>query len=257
MAVRWNDKLYSLRIDDHRQTLVNKAFNSQKATIISMAKGWFITFEGLDGSGKTTQLQLLAKWLKTRGYDVETTRQPGGTQLGERIRELLLNSRTETTTGGIDVYAELALMFADRAQSIAEIILPALNADMIVLCDRYTDSSEAYQGAGRGVGSETVRGLHKAVCGDLQPDLTIMLLPPLAASLARARRRNEREILQKGNDEGRFEQLEDSFHARVHAAYKAIAMRDIERVALIEDNAGIEEIHDKICSIIESKMVKF
>ncbi len=219
-----------------------------------MARGCFLTFEGLDGSGKTTQIQRLAEWLTAQGREVVVTRQPGGTELGERIRELLLHSHTEKKTGGIDPHAELALMFADRAQSIAEIIRPAVAAGKVVLCDRYTDSSEAYQGGGRELGSGTVLALHRAVCGDLQPELTIMLLPPLAASLARARQRNQIAVATQGADEGRFESLADSFHARVYDAYKAIAARDPQRVALIEDDTGIDEIEKKITAIVKARL---
>src|SRR5580704_16859669 len=159
-----------------------------------MPRGYFITFEGLDGSGKTTQLRRLAAALEAEGHNVVTMRNPGGTALGDRIRGILLDSKSEAAHGPIAPLAELALMFADRAQSIAEIVEPALAAGSIVLCDRYTDSSEAYQGAGRELGSDRVLALHRAVCNNLQPDLTILLLPDLAASLHRARRRNTRNV---------------------------------------------------------------
>ena len=148
-----------------------------------MTRGYFITFEGLDGSGKTTQLRRLATWLESEGHSVVTLRQPGGTALGDRIRTILLDSRSEATLGPIAPLAEMALMFADRAQAIHEIILPALESGAIVLCDRYTDSSEAYQGAGRQLGSERILAMHRAVCDDLQPDLTLLLLPSLESSL--------------------------------------------------------------------------
>ena len=121
-----------------------------------LARGFFITFEGLDGSGKSTQLRKLAEWLEAEGEDVVVTRQPGGTRIGDRIRALLLDSRTEN----LAARAELGLMFSDRAQAIAEIIQPALAQGKIVLCDRYTDSTEAYQGGGRELGSELVLQLH-------------------------------------------------------------------------------------------------
>src|ERR1700733_6216206 len=158
-----------------------------------MPRGYFITFEGLDGSGKTTQLRRLAAWLTSTGRHVVTLRNPGSTPLGDRIRSILLDSRSESTLGAITPLAEMALMFADRAQSIAEVIQPALAAGAIVLCDRFTDSSEAYQGAGRQLGSERILAMHAAVCNNLLPDLTLLLLPPLEASLARARKRNHRD----------------------------------------------------------------
>ena len=170
-----------------------------------MARGYFITFEGLDGSGKTTQLRLLAASLTAAGRNVVTLRQPGGTALGDRIRGILLDSRSEAALGVIAPATEMALMFADRAQAIAEIIKPALAAGSIVLCDRYTDSSEAYQGGGRQLGSERILAMHAAACGNLQPDLTLLLLPSLEDSLRRARRRNQRHIQKQGTDENRFE----------------------------------------------------
>src|SRR5271168_1681706 len=157
-----------------------------------MPRGYFITFEGLDGSGKTTQLRRLAAWLTAQGRTVVTLRNPGSTPLGDRIRSILLDSRSESALGPITPLTEMALMFADRAQSITEVIQPALAAGSIVLCDRFTDSSEAYQGAGRQLGSQRILDMHAAVCNNLQPDLTILLLPPLEGALTRARRRNTR-----------------------------------------------------------------
>jgi dTMP kinase len=219
-----------------------------------MPRGFFITFEGLDGSGKTTQLQRLAATLTAQGQTVVTLRQPGGTALGDRIRGILLDSRSEAALGPISPLAELALMFADRAQAIAEVIEPALAAGAIVLCDRYTDSSEAYQGAGRELGSERVLALHRAVCNNLQPDLTILLLPDLATSLRRARRRNTRHVQRHGTDENRFEREGEEFYRRIHAAYEAIAAREPERVAAIRDDAGIEAIEARIQTIVSERL---
>src|SRR6201985_784390 len=151
-----------------------------------MPRGYFITFEGLDGSGKTTQLRRLATYLESQGHTVGTLRQPGGTALGDRIRAVLLDSKSEAALGPIAPNAEMALMFADRAQSIAEVILPALDDGKIILCDRYTDSSEAYQGGGRQLGSQRILEMHRAACDNLQPDLTILLLSSLESSLRRA-----------------------------------------------------------------------
>ena len=199
-----------------------------------MSDGLFVTFEGLDGSGKTTQLSRLAAVLEAEGHKVVTLRQPGGTALGDRIRAVLLDSRSEEELGGIAPEAELALMFADRAQSLRQIIKPALAEGAVVLCDRYTDSSEAYQGAGRGLGSDRVRSVHQAICDGFQPALTILLLPPLEASLARARRRNERHKRQKGTDEGRFEREGDEFYTKVYEQYREIARREPQRVYVID-----------------------
>ena len=219
-----------------------------------MPRGFFITFEGLDGSGKTTQLQRLAAKLTAQGQTVVTLRQPGGTALGDRIRGILLDSKSEAALGPISPLSELALMFADRAQSIAEVIEPALAVGSIILCDRYTDSSEAYQGAGRELGSERVLALHGAVCNNLQPDLTILLLPDLATSLRRARRRNTRHVQRHGTDENRFEREGDAFYQRIHAAYEAIATREPQRVAVIRDDTGIEAIEARIQSIVAERL---
>ena len=219
-----------------------------------MPRGFFITFEGLDGSGKTTQLRRLATWLTDAGHHVVTLRQPGGTALGDRIRGILLDSKSEATLGQISPLSELALMFADRAQSIAEIIEPALAAGAIVLCDRYTDSSEAYQGAGRQLGSARVLAIHAAVCNDLQPDLTLLLLPDLEASLRRARRRNTRSVQQSGADENRFEREGTAFYQRIHAAYEVIAAREPQRVVAVRDDASIGKIEAIIQAIVSERL---
>src|SRR5271166_3080214 len=129
-----------------------------------MPRGLFITLEGLDGSGKTTQIKRLAAWMQKRGLSPVVTRQPGGTATGDRIRALLLDSGSTA----VAPMTEMALMFADRAQAIAEVIQPALAAGSIVLCDRFTDSTEAYQGGGRELGSAPVLELHRLICGNLQ-----------------------------------------------------------------------------------------
>ncbi|HZY63578.1 MAG TPA: dTMP kinase [Edaphobacter sp.] len=219
-----------------------------------MARGYFITFEGLDGSGKTTQLRLLANSLTEAGRSVVTLRQPGGTALGDRIRSILLDSRSETALGPIDPATEMALMFADRAQAIAEIIEPALQAGSIVLCDRFTDSSEAYQGGGRGLGSERILAMHQAVCGDLQPGLTLLLLPSLESSLRRARRRNQRHTRKSGTDENRFERESDDFYRRIHHKYEEIAAREPRRVVPLREDASIQAIHTCILEIVAERL---
>jgi len=217
-------------------------------------QGLFITFEGLDGSGKTTQLRHLAAALESDGHRIVTLRQPGGTPLGDRIRSVLLDSRSEADLGVIAPEAEMALMFADRAQALRQVILPALAEGSIVLCDRYTDSSEAYQGAGRGLGSERILTMHRAVCNDVQPDLTILLLPPLASSLRRARRRNDRTAQQAGTDENRFEREGDAFYTRVYEQYREIAQRDQNRVVVIADEAPILAIAQRIFEAVRLRL---
>jgi dTMP kinase len=215
----------------------------------------FVTFEGLDGSGKTTQLELLAKALEAEGRSVVKLRQPGGTPLGDRIRAVLLDSRSEAELGSIAPEAELALMFADRAQSLREVVLPALAGGATVLCDRYTDSSVAYQGAGRGLGAERVLAMHRAACDDVWPALTILLLPPLESSLRRARRRNAKQVRRTGADENRFEREDDAFYRRVYEQYEGIAAREPQRVAVIAEEASIESIAGRILELVRARMV--
>jgi dTMP kinase len=210
-----------------------------------MSQGFFLTFEGLDGSGKTTQLKKLAAWLELHGEHPLVTRQPGGTKVGDRIRELLLDSKAASPSP----LTELGLMFSDRAQAIKEVIRPALDEGRIVLCDRFTDSTEAYQGGGRELGSQIVLELHKILCGGLQPDLTILLLPDFQSSLSRARRRNARTA-SSGTDEGRFEKEQDAFYQRVFEKYQEIARREPSRVVVIDGNGSIEEIHFQILAAV-------
>jgi dTMP kinase len=214
-----------------------------------MADGFFLTFEGLDGSGKSTQLRKLATHLEAEGLAVTVTRQPGGTRIGDRIRGLILDSKTEH----IDPMTELGLMFSDRAQCIAEIIAPALHGGNIVLCDRFTDSTEAYQGGGRQLGSDVVLQMHKTMCGGLQPDLTLLLIANFDRSLHRARRRNERDATPEG-DEGRFEREDKEFHRRVYDKYREIAARDSSRVVVIEGDRPIEAIHRQIIAVVDEKL---
>jgi dTMP kinase len=219
-----------------------------------MTRGFFITFEGLDGSGKTTQLRLLSTALTAAGHKVVTLRQPGGTALGDRIRGILLDSRSEDSLGPIAPATEMALMFADRAQAIAEIIQPALAEGSVVLCDRYTDSSEAYQGGGRQLGSECILAMHAAACGNLQPDLTLLLLPPLEASLNRARRRNTRHAQQQRPDENRFERESDNFYRRIYEKYEEIAAREPRRVVPVRDEGTIAQIHARILEAVVPRL---
>jgi len=214
-------------------------------------RGKFITFEGPDGVGKSTQMENLAGWLRERGIDPVTTREPGGTPLGEKLRSVLLSSRTQ----GLSPLAELALMFADRAQHIDEQILPALERGQWVLCDRFTDSSEAYQGGGRGLGREIVLQLHKILCRNLQPDLTLLMVADLNHSLKRARRRNAKQSKLSAEDENRFEKEHRAFHQRVLDAYLAIAAREPERVVKVDAREPIATVHAKITRIVEERLL--
>ncbi|HUB01751.1 MAG TPA: dTMP kinase [Terriglobales bacterium] len=214
-------------------------------------RGKFITFEGLDGSGKSTQIEKLARSLRAHGVPVTVTREPGGTSTGEKIREVLLHS----TTAGLAPLAEMALMFASRAQHIHEVILPALAEGRMVLCDRFTDSTEAYQGAGRKLGTKAVLALHEILCGGLQPDLTILLDNEVSFSVERARRRNRKhKSTRPEKDENRFEQESRAFFGRVRSAYLAIAAREPQRVQLINARGTPQETHGKIMDLVRKKV---
>jgi dTMP kinase len=214
-----------------------------------MSRGFFVTFEGLDGSGKSTQLRKLAQWLEAEGKQVTLTRQPGGTRIGDRIRALLLDSKTEK----LAPRTELGLMFSDRAQAIAEVIEPALERGDVVLCDRYTDSTEAYQGGGRQLGSAVVLQMHAVMCGDLAPDLTLLLLPDFERSLERARHRNARNG-RKSRDENRFESEDAMFYRRVFEKYREIAAREPLRVVTIEGDESIDAIHQRIVEVVKARL---
>jgi len=221
-----------------------------------LRRGKFITFEGLDGTGKSTQLRKLATALRAAGYKVVETREPGGTATGEKIRRVLLDSATQ----GLSPMAEMALMFASRAQHIAEVILPALEHGQIVLCDRFTDSTEAYQGYGRKLGSEDVLNLHRVLCGNMRPDLTILLDSDPAMSLGRARRRNQRandrahKSTDKHTDENRFEQQNRAFFTRVHTGFRAIAARESQRVVAIDASGSPTQTHRRIMEFVARKL---
>jgi dTMP kinase len=214
-------------------------------------RGKFITFEGLDGVGKSTQLENLAGWLRERGLDVITTREPGGTILGQNLRSVLLSSRT----AGLSPLAEMALMFADRAQHIDEQILPALQRGQWVLCDRFTDSSEAYQGFGRQLGSDAVLTLHKILCHDLKPDLTILMVSDLDHNLSRARKRNREQAKLTADDENRFEKENRVFHQRVLDGFLNIAKREPERVIEIDARASMTAVKAKIAAAVEERLL--
>jgi len=216
-------------------------------------RGKFITFEGLDGTGKSTQQRRLAAALRAAGHTVVETREPGGTLTGEKIRKVLLDS----ATAGLSPLAEMALMFASRAQHIAEVIEPALAHGSVVLCDRFTDSTEAYQGSGRKLGSDPVLELHRVLCGDLQPDLTLLLDSDAASVVSRARRRNKRasRTAARGHgDENRFEQETRAFFARVHEGYLQIAKREPQRVIVVDARGTPAETHKRIMDVVRPKL---
>lgn len=198
-----------------------------------MPQPLFVSFEGIDGCGKTTQLTLLAERLRAEGREVVTTFEPGGTDTGNAIRALLLNSRSH-----LDPSTELLLFFASRAQNVAEVIVPALRRSAVVLCDRFTDSTVVYQGAGRGFDVKSITDLNLVACGALIPDLTLLLDIDAELSVTRARVRTA----QAGSGETRMEQECLPFFERVRAAYLKLAATDSSRVRLVDARASIATV---------------
>ncbi len=216
----------------------------------SAVRGKFISFEGLDGCGKSTQMEKLACVLRHEGIEVVTTREPGGTEIGERIRAVLLDSRT----AGLEAHAEMALMFASRAQLIAEVIAPALESGRWVLCDRFTDSTEAYQGAGRQLGSDAVLQMHQVLCRGLWPDLTILMDCDVNSCVTRARRRNKAAALEMP-DENRFEKESHAFFTRVRNGFLEIARREPQRVAVVDARPKLELVHPEIVRLVKERLL--
>jgi dTMP kinase len=204
-------------------------------------KGLFITFEGTEGSGKSTQIELLSKRLRSLGHTVLTVREPGGTPIGEEIRHTLKHSKNNAA---MTAEAELLLMSASRAQIVREIIRPALNLGEIVLCDRFYDSTTAYQGYGRGLDLGYVRLISKFAVGDTLPDLTLLL--QISHDLSDERRRMRQSTLPFIRD--RMEEADRSFFERVAKGYAAIAAEDPERVHLISGEGVVSEIQERIWS---------
>lgn len=205
--------------------------------------GFFITFEGIEGCGKSTQLELLKAHLEKKGRAVLSVREPGGTLLGERVRSVLLNGTEE----GIDPWAELFLYEACRAQLVAKVIKPALAAGKVVLCDRFFDSTLAYQGFGRGLDSEKIEGLNALATGGLVPDLTFLVDCAEEVGLKRAWARINASA---GAREDRFEKEELAFHRRVREGFLEIA-RAAQRVKVVDGSREISTVHREICDIIE------
>ena len=206
--------------------------------------GIFITFEGMDGSGKTTQMHRLAERLRAQGRSVTETVEPGGPPIAQKIRRILLDSANQE----LSPTTEILLYFASRAQNVDEWINPALGRGEIVLSDRFTDSSLAYQGVGRGLGIDTVVALDRIACRGLKPDLTILVDVDAEASLARARARNEAQP----HCETRMDDQSLEFHLKVHAAYHALAEAEPERVKVVNGRAGIDEIEREVWSIVSA-----
>ena len=206
--------------------------------------GIFITFEGMDGSGKTTQMHRLAARLRALGRIVTETVEPGGPPVAQKIRRILLDSANPE----LSPTTEILLYFASRAQNVDEWITPALQRGEIVLSDRFTDSSLAYQGVGRGLGIDTVQALERIACRGLKPDLTILVDVDAEASLARARARNEAAP----HCETRMDDQALEFHLKVHEAYHALVAAEPERVRLVDGRRGIDEIEADVWSIVSA-----
>jgi dTMP kinase len=202
--------------------------------------GRFITFEGTEGGGKSTQINLLAARLRERGLTVRTLREPGGTPIGEEIRHTLQHS---AQNAAMTAEAELLLMNASRAQIVREVIRPALLAGEIVLCDRFYDSTVAYQGYGRGLDLDTVRRVIAFAVGDTRPDLTILLHVPTDVSEARRKTRDARQ-------RDRMEELDRKFFERVEHGFKAIAAAEPKRVRVVDATASIEHVQEQIWSLV-------
>ena len=203
-----------------------------------MGQGRFITFEGIDGCGKTTQLRILAAALRTAGRDVVETVEPGGTETGRQIRKILLDPANTS----IHPRTELLLYFASRAQNVEEIIRPAIHAGKLVLCDRFTDSTLAYQGAGRGLDSKTVHDLDRVACQGLKPDRTVLIDIDIETSMARAKKRNQRT----GPDESRIDAEGEAFHTSVRQRYLELVAAEPDRFVAIDGRAPVETVAARI-----------
>lgn len=212
----------------------------------SRPPGRFLTFEGMDGCGKTTQLRLLAQHLRENGRDVVETVEPGGTEIGRQIRRILL----DPANTAIHARTELLLYFASRAQNVEEVIRPALAEGKIVLCDRFTDSTLVYQGCGRGLDPAIVRDLDRIACQGLQPHATILIDIDLDTSLARAKRRNERF----GQSESRIDDESAAFHENVRRGYLDLAAAEPRRFILIDGRGGIGEVARHIREALDGRV---
>ena len=206
--------------------------------------GFFVSFEGGDGCGKTTQMRLLLERLRADGKDVLETAEPGGTPIGRQIRRILLDS----ANGALSPRAEMLLYFACRAQNVDEWIRPALAAGRVVVTDRFTDSTLAYQGEGRGLTAGLVRQLHAIACQEIVPDLTIYLDIDYRTGLSRARARNAG---QAGPDESRMESEAEEFHERVRRGYLALAAGEPERIRTIDAGQSVEAVAAAIWAEVE------
>jgi dTMP kinase len=207
------------------------------------AHGRFLTVEGIEGVGKSTQVTRLSAALRERGIDHVVTREPGGTPMAERIRELVLKSRDEP----LPDIAELLLMFAARAVHVANLVAPNLDAGRWVLCDRFIDATYAYQGGGRGLSSDTIRQLQTLVLGTRQPDLTVLLDAPVPHALKRAAQRNA------GAAVDRFESERSDFFERVREVYRARAVAEPRRIAVLDADQSVDEVAAEVLQLLKAR----
>lgn len=203
-----------------------------------MTRGKFITIEGVEGVGKTTSIAFIEEYFRQLGQDILLTREPGGTPLAEKIRDLLLDARQSSMADD----TELLLMFAARAQHLKEKILPALGSGQWVICDRFTDATYAYQGGGRGIDRQRIAQLEEWVQGTLRPDLTLLLDLPVELGLKRAGERSEPD---------RFEQEKQAFFERVRSAYLAMAKSTPDRYRIIDASGNIEAVQSRIKTVLD------
>ena len=212
-------------------------------------RGTFITFEGIEGSGKSTQISLLHEHLAAQGKQAVLTREPGGTAIGDRIRRILLDPEHRA----LDPAAELLLYAASRAQHLATVIRPALADGKIVLCDRFSDATLAYQGYGRGLSIPMIEELDRMVTGALRPDLTLLFDIDARTGLARARGRNADRGLHR---EARFENEDIAFHTRVRDGYYYLAHRDPDRIRLVNASRTPKEVQEEVRRIVDELLMR-
>ncbi len=210
-------------------------------------RGLFITLEGIEGSGKSTQIIMLSHHLREGGCPVVVTREPGGTMIGDQARKILLDPANTLLVPR----AELLLYAAARAQHLEELILPALQSGKVVLCDRFSDATLAYQGYGRGLDVELIRELDRITTNGIRPDLTLLLDIEAAAGLGRARGRNRRDGLES---EARFENETLAFHERVRAGYRALATQEPGRYRVVDASPPPDEIQARLRRIVDEKL---
>jgi dTMP kinase len=208
----------------------------------------FITFEGVEGSGKTTQIQRLKRYLTKRGTPCKVTREPGGCPIGDKVRKILLNPEHRAMTP----LSELLLYEASRIQHVKEVIEPHLRKGVVVLCDRFSDATVAYQGYGRGIDLRVVESLNRLTSQGIKPDITFLLDCPSHLGLKRALQRNRTLNRER---EGRFEKEKIQFHHRVRRGYLSIAKKEPDRVKVIDTREGEDKVFEKILKIVD-KLIK-